>query len=73
MLPAVIDATAVRFLFFTLAAWLHQGIVKLAKTRSTHPQDIAISSDLEHNILGIDLGGTVKLTSNEQAPPPMRR
>ena len=24
MLPAVIDATAVRFLFFTLAAWLHQ-------------------------------------------------
>lgn len=24
MLPAVIDATAVRLLFFTLAAWLHQ-------------------------------------------------
>ena len=24
MLPGVIDATAVRFLFFTLAAWLHQ-------------------------------------------------
>ena len=24
MLPAVIDATAVRFLCFTLAAWLHQ-------------------------------------------------
>jgi len=23
MLPGVIDATAVRFLFFTLAAWLH--------------------------------------------------
>ncbi len=23
MLPAVIDATAVRLLFFTLAAWLH--------------------------------------------------
>jgi hypothetical protein len=24
MLPGVIDATAVPFLFFTLAAWLHQ-------------------------------------------------
>ena len=32
------------------------GTVKLAKSRSAHPQGIAISSDPEHHILGIDLG-----------------
>ena len=30
--------------------------VKLTKTRSPQPQGLGISSDFEHNILGIDLG-----------------
>ena len=33
-----------------------RGTVKLTKTRSNPLQGIAISSELEHNILGIDLG-----------------
>ena len=39
-----------------LAERSHRGTVKFAKTQSTHPQGIAISSDLKPNILGIDLG-----------------
>ena len=35
------------------------GTVKLANTRSTHAQGIAISSDLEHNISRMDLGVSV--------------
>ena len=39
-----------------LTLGVHWGTVKLTKTRSTHPQGIAISSDRERNIVCLGLG-----------------